>query len=108
MKISKDDALQLMKFACAFVWADLKVSEREKIFVWTLAKRLDLDGRGLAKVHNWLELPPKADELDPEEVPQAQRKFFLQIANEVVASDGKIDEREYENLLLFEDILKVR
>lgn len=104
-KLDREARLQLMKFVCSFAWADLEVADQERRFVHKLVKRLHLDAEETKQVDRWLELPPKAEEVDPALVPQAHRTLFLSAAREVIAADGTISEEERENFTLLEQLL---
>jgi uncharacterized tellurite resistance protein B-like protein len=99
------DRLRLMKFVCAFAWADLEIADQERSFVQKMTKQLGLTGDDSKQVRQWLELPPKVDELDPNEIPLQHRKLFLQVARELVAADGNVSEEERENLALLDQLL---
>jgi hypothetical protein len=70
-----------------------------------MVEKLGLDADERKQVAAWLELPPRAEEVDPAAVPHAHRHLFLQAAREIVAADGEISEDERENLALFEQLL---
>jgi uncharacterized tellurite resistance protein B-like protein len=95
-----------MKFVCSFVWADLRVHEKERAFVRSLVKRLALDEDEAKRVEGWLKLPPKAHEVDPNLVPQQHREVFLQHARDVIIADGEIHPEERINLALLEELLR--
>src|SRR6185369_12688318 len=48
------DRLQLLKFVCSFVWADLEVGSSEKTFVLSLTQRLGLSDAEIRQVQAWL------------------------------------------------------
>ncbi len=103
--LSRDDRLLLLKFVCAFAWADLEVNTKERSFVHALVKRLQLDAEEKALVEGWLEFPPKPEEVDPNKVPARHRKVFLDTARDLISADGIVDEAEAENFALLEDLL---
>lgn len=107
MKLSQlehTERLRLMRFVCAFAWADLEIADQERSLVQKMIKRLGL-GRDDAQIKEWLELPPKPEELDPNEVPLEHRALFLQAVREVIGADGIATEEERENLSLLEQLL---
>jgi uncharacterized tellurite resistance protein B-like protein len=104
-KLDREARLQLMKFVCSFAWADLEIADQERRFVHKLVKKLHLDATEAKQVEKWLELPPRAEEVDPALVPLAHRELFLSAAREVIASDGTISEEERENFALLEQLL---
>lgn len=103
--LDHEGRLRLMKFVCSFAWADLEVRKEEKVFVAKLMRSLELSDDEEAQVEQWLNVPPRAEELDPAEIPREQRELFLRAARAMVASDGEIDEQEAENLELLEQLL---
>ncbi|MFO0686499.1 MAG: TerB family tellurite resistance protein [Sandaracinus sp.] len=104
-KLPKEERLQLMKFVCSFAWADLEIADQERRWVHKLVQRLGLDADEAKQVERWLELPPRAEEVDPAQVPHAHRSIFLNAAREIIAADGTISDEERENLALLEQLL---
>jgi uncharacterized tellurite resistance protein B-like protein len=104
--LNRDDRLQLMRFVCSFAWADLEVSKVEREFILTMVIRLGLDAEEQAQVAQWLEVPPRADELDPADIPREHRQLFLDAARAMIVSDGDVDDVEAENLIILEQLLR--
>lgn len=104
--LSPQDRLRLMKFICSFAWADLEVRSEERDFVNKMVVKLGLDEDERAKVEDWLNVPPHAEELDPSEIPVEHRQLFLDAARAMVVVDGEVDEEEAVNLALFEQLVK--
>lgn len=104
-KLDRDDRLRLMKFVCSFAWADLRIADQERKFVRNMIRKLDLDPQEAAQVEQWLELPPRADEVDPNEIPREHRRLFLDVVRQTIAADGAVTEEERENLALLETLL---
>ncbi len=104
-QLSKEDRLRLVKFVCSFAWADLQIADSERHFVHKLVRKLRLDAEEKKLVDEWMEIPPRPEELDPAEIPREHRALFLEIAREMIAADGEIAEEEVENLSLFEQLL---
>jgi hypothetical protein len=98
--------MRLMKFVCAFAWADLKVQTAERDFVAELILRLGLDPGERLQVLAWLDVPPRPDEVDPTEIPPVQRKLFLELVRDVVHADGAVDAIERESLALLAALLE--
>ena len=73
--LSVEDRLQLLKFVCAFAWADFTVKQTERDLVGRIAQRCGLDADEAAQVEAWLQSPPNPDEIDPLDVPQAHRQL---------------------------------
>lgn len=97
--------LQLMKFVCAFAWADLDVSGEEKLFVADCIRRLHFTDVEKKQVWAWLEVPPAADEIDPSDIPAAHRQAFIEAIGRLVAADDQITPREREALVLFSQLM---
>jgi tellurite resistance protein len=104
-KLKKDERLLLLKFVCAFAWADLEVKDSEKKLVRRMIAKLGLDGDEAKQVEGWLKRPPKPEEIDPNRVPRAHKQLFLDAARQMIAIDGEIDPAERENLELLEQLL---
>jgi len=104
-KLTRPERLRLMRFVCSFVWADLEVKEKERKFVRSMVKRLGLQDDA-AQVEKWLEVPPRAEELDPGQIPLAHRQIFLDAARAAIAADGEIDPEEREAFSLLEQLIR--
>ena len=105
-KLSREDRMKLMKFICSFAWADLEIRTEERQFVARMIVRLHLDEDEAAQVARWLDVPPRAEEVDPNEIPAAHRQLFLDAAREMIGADGEISEDEEETLELLEQLVK--
>lgn len=104
-KMDKNERMLLLKFVCSFAWADLRIADQERKFVHKMIRRLKLDEAEARQVEEWLELPPRADEVDPNEIPREHRRVFLDLAREIITADGDVSEEERENLDLLEMLL---
>jgi uncharacterized tellurite resistance protein B-like protein len=105
-KLNREDRQRLMRFVCSFAWADLEVKSTERKLVTRMMKKLALDEDERAMVKKWLEVPPRAEEVDPQSIPHAQRKMFLEAAREMIGADGEIDPEERESFQIFEQLLQ--
>ncbi len=105
-ELQPEDRQRLMRFVCSFAWADLDVQPEERAFVRRLVERLDLDARERMQVSQWLEVPPRPEEVDPQDVPPDHRRLFLEAARQVVAQDGVISDSEAESFELLEQLLR--
>ncbi len=105
-KLTRQDRLRLMKFVCSFAWADLEIKAAERKFVHKMAKKLHLDDEERAQVNKWLEVPPPAEEVDPTRIPAAHRQIFLDTIRDLITADGEVANDEWENLALFEQLLR--
>jgi uncharacterized membrane protein YebE (DUF533 family) len=104
--LNREDRLQLMRFVCSFAWADLEVTDREREFIVKMVVRLGLDDEEQDQVANWLEVPPRADDLDPADIPREHRRLFLDAAKAMILSDGTVEDVEAENLIILDQLLR--
>jgi uncharacterized tellurite resistance protein B-like protein len=104
--LSHKERLQLLRFVCSFVWADLEVTEKERAFVHKMVRKLDLRESEAREVEGWLELPPSPDSVDPGTISPRHREIFLEAVREAAAADGALSEAEREDLALFERLLR--
>lgn len=104
--LDREDRLQLMRFVCSFAWADLEVSETEREFVINLVDLLDLNDDEREQVATWLEVPPRADDVDPADVPREHRQLFLDAAKAMILSNGRLGNVEAENLVILDQLLR--
>lgn len=103
--LSGEDRLRLLKFVCSFAWADLEVQSKEREFIADMAEQLGLKDDEITTVAGWLESPPRADELDPQQIPRNQRQLVLDAARAIVLADGSVELHELENLVLLNELL---
>jgi len=104
--LNREDRLQLMRFVCSFAWADLEVSDQEREFIVKMVIRLGLNEEEQEQVAQWLEVPPRADDLDPADIPREHRKLFLDAAKAMILSDGTVEDAEAENLIILDQLLR--
>jgi uncharacterized membrane protein YebE (DUF533 family) len=104
--LNREDRLQLMRFVCSFAWADLEIADAEREFVVKMVVRLGLDDEEQEQVAKWLELPPRADDLDPADIPTEHRQLFLDAAKAMIMSDGNVEDVEAENLIILDQLLR--
>jgi hypothetical protein len=103
--LTRRERLQLVKFVCAAIWADLEVSRSEKTFILSLALRLGLPDDETEQVREWLEKPPPPEEVDPAQIPLEHRSLFLSAIQEAMAVDRVVDGPERESLRLLNELL---
>jgi len=104
--LNREDRLQLMRFVCSFAWADLEITKAEREFIVTMVIRLGLDDEEQKQVAQWLEVPPRADDLDPADIPREHRQLFLDAAKAMIMSDGNVNDEEAENLIILDQLLR--
>lgn len=104
--LPKEDRLKLMGFVCSFAWADLEIADDERNMVRKLVRQLELDDDEAQQVEAWLEVPPRAEDVDPNDIPDEHKQIFLSVALQMVGADGVVDQAEMENLSLLEQLLR--
>jgi bacterioferritin len=98
--------LQLVRFACAFAWADLSVHPAERAEILALMERLHIDQPAERQaVIRWLKSPPDADELDPLEIPHEHRELFVRECEEIIRADGVIKPEEIDAIQTLRKVL---
>lgn len=105
-ELSSEDRLRLMRFVCAFAWADLDIADTERDFIRSLISKMNLNEEEAAEVEHYLTVPPRPEDVDPTDVPAEHRQIFLTSILGIVGADGVVDEREVENLSLLEQLLR--
>lgn len=104
-ELTSEQRLLLLEFVCAFAWADLEIRDEERAFVHRLVRQLDLSREEAEKVDEWLKVPPKPEDIDPNKVPHRHRELFLEAARQMIGSDGEIAPEEAENYELLQQLL---
>ena len=104
-ELTSEDRLRLVRFVAAMAWADLEVLDSEKNFVHRLVDSLGLDEAERAKADSYLRTPPRPEEIDPQDVPEAHIELFLLSVKAAAATDGKLSRGELETLALLEQLL---
>ena len=92
--LAQSDRLLLLKFLCAFAWADLEVSERERRFVNGLVSRLGLSPAEAKQVEEWLDVASSPASVDPKLIPREHRTLFIDAVRAIIYADRKIDPDE--------------
>lgn len=104
-ELTTDDKLRLLRFMCAFAWADLEIADKERAFVIDLIARMRLPPPDAALAESWLDHPPAEEEVDPYDIPDDHRRIFLEAALEMVGMDGVVDPLEAESFAIFEALV---
>lgn len=105
-RLSGAARLRLLRFVCSFAWADLQVTPAERAAVQGLVRRLRLTAAEKLQVSGWLEVPPPADDVDPNDIPPGQRQLFLDEVRRVVGADGRLSGEEQSSYRVFERLLR--
>jgi uncharacterized tellurite resistance protein B-like protein len=103
-ELTREDRLRLMKFVCAFAWADLEIQDAERSMVNRLIAKLELEA-DRDMIMKWLKSPPPAEDVDPTRVPSRHRQLFLDAARQLFEADGVVDPHEQEQFELLEQLL---
>ena len=104
-RLDRRDRLRLVEFVCSFAWADLEVRPEERAFISGLIRRLDLGEAEDLQVQQWLDRPPRIDNLDPTSIPKEHRRLFLEAIEGLIASDGEIADEERDSFEIFQQLL---
>ena len=70
-----------------------------------LIRRLDLDAEEDRQVQQWLERPPRIDDLDPTSIPPAHRRLFVEAISGLIEADGEISAEERDSFEIFQQLL---
>ncbi len=105
-QLSRADRLRLMRFVCSFAWSDLQVTDAERKLVAHLAQRLQLSDDERAEVQGWLKVPPRPEQVDPQEIPAQHRSLFIEAARATISVDGAVTDAEREAFDLLERMLR--
>lgn len=100
-----DDRLRLVRFLCAFMWADLHVDSKERQLLQRVARSLGLSEAEQEQADVWITHPPAAEDIDPSDIPEEHRALFVRTVKQMIEADGVVDDFEAENLALFEELL---
>lgn len=104
---SSDEKLQIMRFVCAFAWADLKVVNEERTLIERFSNALELDATELQQVNDWIIHPPRPEEIDPFDIPTHLKSTILSAASAISIIDGDLDNNEVDLLVLLRSILGI-
>jgi uncharacterized tellurite resistance protein B-like protein len=105
LSLDRRQRLDLMRFVCAFAWADLSLHPEERAFVGRLVSRLGLDDDEEEQVQSWLISPPPEESVDPMSIPREHKRVFLAAIDGVIAADGVIAPEERESVKLLKELL---
>ena len=103
--LNSKQRLQLMKFVCAFAWADLSVHPEEVAYIQRMVSRLGFDADEEEQVKRWLLAPPPEDAVDPTSIPTEHKRVFMAAIDGVIAADGVIAPEERESVRLLKELL---
>lgn len=104
-QLAPQQRMRLMRFVCSFAWADLEIQPEERAFVSDLMGRLEFDAEDRRQVNQWLELPPRPEDVDPTGIPLEHRRIFVASVKGVIDADGEVTDEERSALALFEQLV---
>lgn len=105
-QLDRRDRLRLVEFVCSFAWADFEIAPEERVFIADLIRRLDLAEDEDRCVQQWLDRPPRLDDLDPTSIPATHRRFFVEAIEGLIEADGEIAPEERESFEIFQQLLE--
>ena len=105
MELPTEEKLSVMRFICAFAWADLEIQIAERKLIQQIMSALDLDEEHHPTVMHWLDRPPRAEDVDPFTIPDSLKDIILDAATGVILADGELQDSEVDLLELFQNIL---
>jgi tellurite resistance protein len=106
MELTTDEKLSVMRFICAFAWADLEIQNDEVKLINQIMQALELDKKHYQTVYQWLKRPPRAEDVDPFTIPDNLKEIILDAATGVILADGELQDSEMEMLELLQNILQ--
>jgi len=98
-------ALQVLRFAASFLWADLAVGRAERAFFTALASELGVPASAMHEVDEMLVVPPSAEDVDPTTVPADLADTVRSVALRAIASDGRVEPSEMTLFDLLDELL---
>jgi uncharacterized tellurite resistance protein B-like protein len=104
-QLDQRDRLRLVQFVCSFAWVDFEIQPEERVFISRLIRRLELDEEEDLQIQQWLDRPPRLDDLDPTSIPAAHRRFFVEAIEGLISADGEVAEEERETFEIFKQLL---
>lgn len=103
--LNTEERKRLVRFVCAFAWADLDLGREESDFIQRLVRRLELGPDVEVEVAAMLRSPPDPDKVDPNLIPTSHREIFVDTIRALLAADLTITEEEKESMQLLEKLL---
>ena len=86
--------LRLIRFVCAFVWADRRVTPEERDVVHRFVRAATFDDEELSQIEHWLAAPSDHAELHLDDVSVEHRMIFADAVGAVILADGEISIEE--------------
>ena len=105
-ELLREEKLQVLRFICAFAWADLEIREEERALVNRFIEAIELPEDCFQQVYSWLDHPPRPEEIDPYDIPAELRTAVLYAAEAMMVTDGDVDSRELELLELLKSLFE--
>ncbi len=98
--LSSDERLILMRFLCAFAWADGEVQGQERAVIMSLLEHMQFSTDQRREVIGLLDQAPVDEEIDLTSVSEKHRIMFRDLAYAVVSADGRVHPGEKRLLAL--------
>jgi uncharacterized tellurite resistance protein B-like protein len=98
-RLSREQRLLLVRFVCAFAWADSRILPEERALVERYVEKLRLDAAEAAQARAWLERPPAPESVDPSLIPAEHRAVFIHALESIISVDGDVAPVERARLL---------
>ena len=105
MELTTEEKLSVMRFICAFAWADLEIQQAERKLINQIMEVIQLAEEHRPTVLGWLDRPPRAEDVDPLSIPDNLKELILDAATGVILADGELQDAEIDLLDLFQQIL---
>lgn len=100
-----EDRLSVLRFAAAFLWADLEIELSERSFFADLAHELGVPPGAWPEVAELLTSPPTPDDVDPTRVAPHLAPVVRDAALRAIASDGRVEPSEMALFDLLDELL---
>jgi len=107
-QLPHEDRLRVLRFAAAFLWADLEVARSEQSFFADLARELGVPASAWPEVAELLASPPMPDDVDPTRVAPCLAPVVRDAALRAIASDGRVEPSEMALFDLLDELLPDR
>ena len=84
---------------------DRQLEQRRDPVVFGGGADLDLDEEEDLQIQQWLDRPPRLDDLDPMSIPPAHRLIFVREIEGLIEADGEVSDEERDSLEIFKQLL---
>ena len=105
--LTLQEKLDLLAFASAFAWADLEIQHQERRIYMAIVDEMGLVDNEREIALSLLSSPPRAEQIDPMNIPVEHRTLFLSTAHNIILADNELKATETSMLDLLRSILFV-